>query len=253
MKSSKVGHAIAVGVVLAAASVSSAAVIQSATGYSVSLVSEGAYLNGPVPANLALASGGGVAFTNSDFGSPHVAASLNNGTYGNSSSWIEGGTRPNPPGPGNAFAGVVLPGFYTLTGFAWGRDNTTGGFGDRVGSEYLIQISSDSPIDTTGAGTWTTIARIWLDAGTDHPTWASGDTGFGTENGVSMPNLHQRHEYAVTTSLSGGLNARGIRILHNVGGIAIDEIEAFGSVVPEPASMAVLTFAAGAALRRRRA
>jgi len=210
----------------------------------------------PVPANLAT-DPGATAFTSSDLGPLlsipfHVAANLNDGLYGNSNSWI-GGDAPNP------HAGVRLAGLSTLTSFAFGRDNGNGAFDDsspgtdacggqcddRSLGLYTVQITtvafpdSTTPFTGTAATGWQTIGTLEY--------LSSEDTVPG-----EAFTAHFRHEYG----LGAGVDATGFRLLVPATGIgagtAIDEIELYGSPVPEPATSLVLLSGLGALVVRRR-
>ena len=67
---------------------------------------------------------------------------------------------------------------------------------------------------------------------------------------------HLRHEFDLSDG-SGGILARGLRLLVPAtgigGGTAIDEIEVYGTPIPEPASAGLLALGAAVLLRRRRA
>ena len=81
-----------------------------------------------VPDNLALASNGGIPFGSSELDPArfafHVLPSLNNGTYGNQSSWI------SADGDEDKFVGIDLGGQFVFGRIAWGRDNGNGAFDD---------------------------------------------------------------------------------------------------------------------------
>ena len=62
---------------------------------------------------------------------------------------------------------------------------------------------------------------------------------------------HLRHEFELSDG-NGGINALGLRLLTPNSDIAIDEIEVFGTVVPEPASAGLLALGAAFLMRRRR-
>ncbi len=207
-----------------------------------------------VPSNLALVGNGGTSFSSSDLGPQlgvgfHIAANLNDGIYGNSNSWISGDADP---GGAPAEAGVTLGGLVNLTSIAFGRDNGNGAFdnssagsdacggqcNDRSLGIYTLQFTAD------GGMNWTDIGMLNY-ASDDDLVPGGGFTSYF------------RHEYEV--SLTGGapIVANGVRIVvpqFGLGvGTAIDEIEVYGTPVPEPTGAALLLLAlAVPALRRRR-
>lgn len=204
----------------------------------------------PVPANLANAPGA-TAFTSSDLGPLlsipfHVASNLNDSLYGNSNSWI-GGDAANP------YAAISLASLSTVTSIALGRDNGNnatdacgGQCTDRSLGIYTLQYTSvatpnGSTPDTGDASTG------WQSIGTLNYT-ASIDTVPGGEFTSFF-----RHEFG----LGAGVQATGLRFLVPAtglgGGTAIDEIEIYGTPVPEPtAAFGVLSGLAGLLFRRRR-
>ena len=215
----------------------------------------------PVPANLANAPGA-VAFTSSDLGPQlgipyHVATNLNDGFYGNANSWIGGDGAAAP-----FYAAIRLASLSTVTRIAFGRDNGNGAFDDSspgtdcCGGQlddrnlgiYTIQYTAVASPNGSTANTglaatgWQTIGTLNYLSSEDN---APGG-GF---------TAHLRHEYG----LGDGLQATGFRLLVpgtgvGAGGTAIDEIELYGSPVPEPAAaFGLLSGLAAMALRRRRA
>lgn len=189
--------------------------------------------------NLAFAA---TAASNGDYGPPHVFGNINNGTYGNSSSWL---------GPGLSNFGFIGLGFsapVTIGSLAFGRDNT-GTFTDRTFGTYEIEYSLNY-VSGSGllTGTWQPLHFF--------------------DYSVSPPaDPFLRHLYNLNTPLTG---VTGIRItvpsfLHSSSfesgyqALAIDEFEVYAtaaSVVPEPSTYAAL-FGAGvlalAICRQRRA
>ena len=140
--------------------------------------------------------GGGAAPT-------HTIANVNNGTFGNGSSWIGDSA--------NSFVGIGFGIPFTIASFAFGRDNT-GAFGDRAVGLYTIQFTADpNPAVNFLTNTWTTIGTINMDLGA----------------GVSNPAL--RHRFNIDTPVS----ATGFRLIapgNGAGsGAAIDELELFAT------------------------
>lgn len=190
--------------------------IQNAPGYMITLDgSDGKYFDtappsagSRVPENLALH---GAAFASSQ-DSYHTTAKLNDGFYGNSSSWI-GAESP-------AYAGILLDKPYHITSFAFGRDNGNDSeypqLMDRSQGVYTIEFTSDG-------------GETWFSVGTLTYTDQYGDNAPG---GAFDP--WYRHEYGVKTESGGRVAANGIRIQVPRGGIpndgiAIDEIELYGT------------------------
>jgi len=206
----------------------------------------------PAPANLSNAPGAAV-FTSGDLGPEigvpfHVAANLNDGLYGNANSWIPGSAGATH------YAGVRLAGLTTLTSVAFGRDNGNGAFeggapgtdccggqlADRSLGLYTMQITTiafpdGSTPDTSDAATgWQTIGTLDYLANDDAAPGGAFTSYF-------------RHEY----DLGAGVQATGLRLLVPAG-TAIDELELYGSPVPEPAAGLGLLAGLGAMLVRRR-
>ncbi|NOS72378.1 MAG: hypothetical protein HOP33_20950 [Verrucomicrobia bacterium] len=111
-----------------------------------------------VPANIASASQGAIAYASGQLGPEieadfHYVTNLNDGFYGNTKSWIGGSSDPTP-----WFAGIQLSNSVALTGIAWSRDNT-GGSQDRCLGTYTLQIATNASF-TTNASAWTTVGTI---------------------------------------------------------------------------------------------
>jgi hypothetical protein len=189
--------------------------------------------------NLAFAA---TAASGGDYGPPHVFGNINNGTYGNSSSWL---------GPGLSNFGFIGLGFstpVTIGSLAFGRDNT-GTYTDRTFGTYEIEYSRNH-VSGSGlmTGTWQ-VLHI-LDYAVAPPT-----------------DPHLRHLYNLDTPLTG---ITGIRItvpafMHSASfesgyqALAIDEFEIYAtsaSAIPEPSTYAALFGIGALALaiyRKRRA
>jgi hypothetical protein len=188
-----------------------------------------------VPNNLALASNGSAAIGSGSLGPQlgipfHVIANLNDGLYGNSNSWI-GADADQPP----FHAGVMLNGLYDVSSIAFGRDNL-GQFGDRNLGTYTLQRTLDG--------------SSWENLGTINYMFSMDEVAGG---GFTS---QLRHEFELSDG-DGGVLARGLRLLVPGtglgGGTAIDEIEIYGTFVPEPGTAGLLVLGAALFLRRRRA
>lgn len=157
------------------------------------------------PNNLAAVSAGAVAFTNGDLGTDlglpfHVAANVNDETYGNGNSWI--GNSPTP------FAVVRFDGPQTVASVAWGRDNQ-GAFTDRDSGLYTLQYTTVvDPDASTPDIDWTTIGDI---------TQFDG------------PDSFLRHRYDIDP-VNG---VTGLRLQTPIGA-AIDEFEAYSTSFTPP-------------------
>ena len=175
----------------------------------------GSYFNQAVPNNWALASNGATAYTSSDlcpsvYDLPyHRNFNLNDGVYGNDASWIGGSDAST--------ATVLFPITIAISSFAFGRDNgnATGEsvqYGERVAGVYTVSILNAEDV-------WQDIAQI--------------EYGLGVEYAY-------RHGYTIVSASGDVIEAKGIRLLttsfssDNGTWIAIDEVEVYGSAIPEP-------------------
>ncbi|MBX3747349.1 MAG: hypothetical protein KF833_18725 [Verrucomicrobiae bacterium] len=195
------------------------------------------------PAHDGLASNGGRAFGSSELGfGIHFIAKINDGLYGNSSSWISanglgGFDDPDP------FVGIAFPEILDISTVAWGRDNgdvTEGGCGgtclDRSIGLYTLQIT-----------------RV-PDPGLDTPETGAADSGWETVGTVeyleaAAPAFNPSLRHAFNLSRDGQpIPATGFRIKVSDGSIAIDELEInprSGIVVPPLSDLLVLEPAPG--------
>lgn len=216
-----------------------------------------------VPVNLALnptnAGTGPTAFAsaliNAGGFAVHQIPHLNDGNYSNSRSWIggfggENNTNINVQGVGvvsGTYAGIDLKGGFNLTSFAFGSDNgnflsangapfdgnensagpDTGSYHDRTAGGYYIQVTTNATPSSAPDSAWTTVGGVGL----------TGDFGDS-----------YRHLFNIT----GGATATGFRIVLDNGGNRIDEIELYGSPIPEPATMALSAIGFGGMLLSRR-
>lgn len=201
---------------------------------------------GLVPNNLALASNGSTPIASGALGpeigsvTTHVIPNINDGRYGNGFSWIGGSADAGP-----LHAGVMLNGLYDVTAIAWGRDN---GLDSANGECCLGQLTDRS------LGTYTVQrtldGSLWENIGTVQYL-RSDDAALGGDF-----TSYFRHEFELSDG-DGGILARGLRLLVPstglAGGTAIDEIEIYGTLVPEPAGAGLLALAGAMLMRRRRA
>lgn len=144
----------------------------------------------------------GTAFSSSEIGvSPHATGDLNDGTYGNSSSWIGGGI--------NDSAGIIFSSATTLGSFAFGRDNT-GVYADRSNGDYNIYYTTSTGLTAANAlsATWTSIGLLSYPSATTQPA--------------------ARNLYNLSSLISG---VTGFRI-QGPTGAAIDEIELYSTRLP---------------------
>ena len=167
------------------------------------LLEEGGAIQG---GNLAVM---GTAFAQNEIGvAPHATAKVNDGTFGNSSSWIAGVTT--------SFVGVSLGGVSILVNqIAFGRDNT-GTYPDRCLGVYELQYTTvANPNASTPEGSWTTIGTLDYQSG--------GGTNFAS------PAL--RHRFSFTPVFATGLRLK-------MSGFAelacVDELEAYAAPLPSP-------------------
>lgn len=160
--------------------------------------------------NLALAANGGTAIAkdllgNGSFAPTHTIPNLNNGTYGNPSSWI--GNSANWA-CGISFGATLK----TVASIAFGRDNTNT-FADRTNGTYTLQYTTTpSPTAATPDSAWTTVGTLNYSA--------AGGTLF------SFPSRRHRFDFPA-------VQATGVRLVTPGDGITsgacIDELELYAS------------------------
>ncbi len=175
-------------------------------GGGLRLVDEGP-LGGNVPMNLARQPGAAPFVIDSLSGYPiHNYLHLDDGVYGNANSWI--GNSGNP-----GFAGLRFGGLFTISSFAFGRDNT-GTYADRTLGFYALQYTrvASPGVSTSFTGNADT---GWANLGTLN--YQSAGTGL-------FSNPSRRHRY-----LFDPVQATGLRLLVPGTGISagtcIDELE----------------------------
>jgi hypothetical protein len=190
--------------------------------------------------NLAAASNGATAIFSSELSAyDHFGAEVNDGVYGNASSWIGGIEVYGWP---TAWVGVAFNTPQTIASFAFGRDNTGVQESRATWATYAVEYTTSAfTPGSAGSATWITVVN--LDYYNAPP---------------SSPAL--RHLYDFTSPLAG---VTGFRLNTSSGlgyGNAIDEIEVYAtsaavSAIPEPSTYAALFGALVlglAAWRRRR-
>ncbi len=187
--------------------------------------------------NPAMASNGAVAFGSSelDFG-VHFIPNVNDGLYGNSSSWIA--NFAGSPPDANPFIGLAFGRSVGIQSIAWGRDNT-GQYADRAVGVYTLQVTRVTApgVDTTETGDaatgWATIGTVEYKAGVDDRTFAAA----------------RRHRFDVSAGGSP-IAATGLRVKVSDNTLDIDEIEVNPGPDPIPplSSFLVLESAPGYAL-----
>lgn len=163
----------------------------------------------PPPAPVLLATGGsflannlattGTAFAKDVVGvAPHAIASVNDGTFGNPSSWIAGSL--------DSFIGISLGATpVSIDRLAFGRDNTVN-YTDRVEGTYTFQFTTvPNPNAATPNASWTSFAQVTLPL--------AGD-----------PSPALRHLFQFTPVSATGIR---IRTQSAVEAVAMDELELY--------------------------
>ena len=212
-------------------------VISSQPGYTITWDgNDGDYSGLPVPDNAAKAGSGSQAFGSGQLIADGTAGShmtnVNNGTYGNASSWINGTydvpsplDTASPAGAAASFIGIRFTNTIAISSIAWGRENNvttqTGGYPDRWQTVYTLQVTTVANPD---GGTTTTgnAATGWVTIGTV-------STAQSSTNATFRPWM--RHLYNVA---QGGnpIPATGMRIVCAWNAACIDEIEVNSSSLP---------------------
>lgn len=147
--------------------------------------------------NLAAA---GTAFAKDNIGvAPHSIAAVNDGVYGDDSSWIGASD--------DTFVGISFGATPTaVKSIAWGRDNT-GALTDRTTGIYVIQSTAvPNPNAATPEASWTTMGTV---------------SSFG-----ELANPHQRHLYNFTPFLATGIRLKTL-VPPGASRMAIDELEVY--------------------------
>ena len=177
------------------------------SGGGLKLLGEGP-AGGAVPMNLARQPGAAPFVIDSLSGYPiHDYLHLNDGIYGNPNSWI--GNSGNP-----GYAGVRLGGLYSISSFAFGRDNL-GTFTDRCLGTYTLQYTR-----VTSPGTATTVT------GNADTGWATiGTLAYqGAGSGLfTTPSL--RHVFSFDPVMATGLRLVVPGTGVSGSGTCIDELE----------------------------
>ncbi len=181
------------------------------------------------PLNAASAENGVFPFASSSFapGGIHDAININDGFYGNSSSWIAD-FAADPPDL-ERFVGVAFPQSVAVSSVAWGRDNgdavetSCGGTCmDRAVGSYVIQITRAASPTEVGEGDdaatgWITVGTVQYLPGAD---------------GLSF-SAYLRHRFEVGQD-GNPIPATGLRLKVSDAGMAIDELEVNPPADPVP-------------------
>jgi hypothetical protein len=148
------------------------------------------------PYNLAA---GKTAFANDVIGPPHSIAAVNDGNYGNNSSWIAAS--------GNGFVGISLGSIPTaIHKIAFGRDNL-GLAPDRALGTYTLQFTTVADPDAaTPDASWTTI----------------GTLDYQSAGGANFANPHLRHVFSFDPVMATGIRLKTVTSSDYIG---IDELE----------------------------
>lgn len=221
-------------------------VITAQAGYAIIWDGNNGGFSGPepgakAPENLALATKGVTPFGSTAFlpGGIHDFINVNDGFYGNSSSWISDFRIPDK----NPFIGLNFGKSISISSVAWSRDNgdnsertPPGPFTDRAVGTYTLQVTSVAnpgadTADTGDAGTgWATIGTVQYKDGADSLFFSA----------------YLRHRFNVSKG-GNSIPATGLRIKVSDAGIDIDEIEVNPPADPTPpiSSFIVITNAPG--------
>lgn len=134
-------------------------------------------------------------------GPPHSIAAVNDGNYGNSSSWIAAS--------GNGFVGIRLGSIPTsIHKIAFGRDNL-GLAPDRALGTYTLQFTTVADPDaTTPDASWTTI----------------GTLDYQSAGGPNFSNPHLRHVFSFNPVMATGIRLKTVTFSDYIG---IDELEIY--------------------------
>ena len=224
---------LAVGCFGPAQAQSDRVVITAQAGYSITWDGNNGGYSSPEsgakgPDNLASAGKGVTPFGSTAFlpGGIHDFVNVNDGFYGNSSSWISDFRIPDR----NAFVGLSFGKSISISSIAWSRDNgdnsertPAGPFTDRAVGIYTLQVTrannpgADSPETGNSATGWATIGTVEYKAGADGLLFSA----------------YLRHRFEVLAD-GNPISATGLRIKVSDGGICIDEIEVNPPADPTP-------------------
>ena len=174
------------------------------TGRGLALVAEGGSQRSAH--NLALASAGATPFAKDSLATPpHALANLNDGVFGNPSSWIAGSA--------DTFVGVSLGATpVPVARVAFGRDNT-GALTDRALGAYTLQYTTvPSPGAATPDSAWITL----------------GTLDYQQPGGLNFAQPARRHEFAFPAVEATGLRLRVVTSGGLLAQVGIDEFEVYG-------------------------
>ncbi len=209
-------------------------VLTPATGYTLTWDGNNGGYSSPesgarAPLNAASAESGAFPFASSSFapGGIHDAININDGFYGNSSSWIADFVA-DPPDL-ERFVGVAFPQTVAVSSVAWGRDNgdtvetSCGGTcTDRAVGAYVIQITRAASPTEVGEGE--DAATAWVTVGTVEYLPGADNLNFSA---------YLRHRFEIGQD-GNPIQATGLRLKVSDAGIAIDELEVNPPADPVP-------------------
>ena len=172
---------------------------------------------------------GGTAFAKDiiaggGFAPTHTIPNINNGTFGNGSSWIGDSA--------NSWVGIGFGAVQSFSGLAFGRDNTGfyNEFNDgRILGNYIVQYTTDLNVLANPSGaTWLTLGQ-------------TNYTGAVAGSLLTQPTLRHRYNFDAVSATALRIITPGDGL--NGNGAAIDEIELFSSklTLGGPSSGIVMT------------
>ena len=163
----------------------------------------------------------------------HQPQLLNDGLYGNGASWI--------PASANSWLKIDLGQVVAIDEVTFGRDRL-GNFEDREPGQIILSFALIDDVYASGDASndgreYTTIVN----------TESIGYNGYPYSGFVIGSET-------ISISLGEPIEARYVKLQFQLDGVAVDEVEVFGSVVPEPSTYALMVLgllALGLVSRRR--